>query len=587
MSVHHSRGEPPWRAAWWLLILGPWVFTACGSQSDDKDLGKADVQPKAESRTAPQSPLRFRDVTEEAGLASFLPQTGSSGRRYMVETLGSGLGWLDYDGDGFLDLYLVNGAALPGAELSPPPRNRLFRNRGDGTFEDVTDKAGAAGHTGYGQGCAIADYDGDGDPDIYVANFGPNALLENLGDGTFRDVTEESGTGDAQWGSSAAFFDADRDGDLDLYVVNYVDYTLEAHQECFQPARGEMFPIYCPPSKYGPTSGVFYRNLGEGRFRDESVEAGLYHPRGKGLGVVATDFDLDGDLDLYVANDTEPNFLFRNDGGRFTEIGQSSGTAYSDAGQPQSGMGVDAGDVDGDGRFDLIVTNYQEETNTLYGNGPDGMFSDRTYQSRLTNASLDWLGFGTILFDADDDRDLDLFVANGHVLDNIAVIRPGIAFEQSNQLFENDGQGRFREVPLDLSFRGVSRGVASADFDHDGDLDLVVSNNRNRIELLRNDTEPKGHWISLELVGTQSPRDAIGARVIAEMGGRSVTVEWRGGGSYLSSSSPRLHVGCGDSEQIDRLTVHWPSGHEDLFEKVAVDHCLRIEEGAPGLEVRW
>ena len=520
---------------------------------------------------------QFTRVTEDAGVR-FVHHNGSSGRRLFVEPLGSGVGVLDYDRDGFQDIYFVDGADLPGAASGTPPRNALYRNNGDGTFTDVTDASGV-GDTGYGMGCAIGDVDNDGFQDIYVTNFGPNVLYRNLGDGTFADVTETAGVGDARWGASCAFADIDGDGFLDLFVTNYVRYSVETDKVC----ENQGIRSYCDPRLYEGEGDILYRNNGDGSFTDATVAAGLSGARRRGLAVVFGDYDGDGDADLYIANDADPNLLYENDGdGAFDEVGLLAGVGFSEDGETENGMGADFGDYDNDGDLDLVVTNFHGQTNTLYRNEGDGLFMDVSYASRTGAASLSHLAWGAVFLDYDNDGRQDVFVANGHLHDRIAMLDGTQTYEQRNLLYHNVGEGVFEEVGAaagdGLAVEKSSRGVAYIDYDNDGDLDLIVTNLADSPDLLRNDGAA-GAWIRVELVGSNSSRDAIGARVRVDAGAMSLVREMRGASGYLSQSEGRLHFGLGDSTRADRVEVRWPSGLVTELRDIPAGRTVRVVEG--------
>jgi hypothetical protein len=499
--------------------------------------------------------------------------------------MGSGGCFFDYNGDSWPDIYLLNGAPLPGFDLDEIPRNHLYRNRGDGTFEDVTKKAGV-GHTGYGMGCSSGDIDNDGDADLYVTNYGPNVLYINNGDGTFRDGTAAN-VGDSSWGTSSAFVDYDSDGDLDLYLVNYVDFTVETNKWCGDFRRG--LKSYCHPDVYGSVPDRLFRNDGGGRFTDVTRKAGLYRPEGKGLGVVSSDYDRDGHIDLYVANDSTPNFLFRNNGdGTFKETTLIAGVGYSEDGRAEAGMGTDFGDIDNDGFMDLVVCNLSGETNTLYRNNGNGTFTNHTFPSGLGEISLLYLSFGVDFLDYDNDADQDIIVANGHVLDDIQEYNDAITYAERNFLFENRGGGRFHEVG---SFRGedfrrpnVARGLAAADFDRDGDLDLLISTSNGRPRLLRNENNNGNHWIHFTLIGTTANRSAVGARVEVTAGGQRQVQEVRTGSSYLSQGDLGVHFGLGSATRVDKVEVYWPGGQVEVLRGLEVDKFHTIRQAAPAKE---
>ena len=508
------------------------------------------AQLPAKDETTP----RFADVSREAGL-EFVHRNQVAepdpAAKYLIETMGSGGGFLDYDGDGWMDVYLVN---------SRGP-NRLYRNRGDGTFSDVTGEAGV-GDPSYGMGCAFGDYDNDGHVDIYVTNVGPNVLYRNLGNGTFQDVSRRSGVADPRWGTSAAFADYDGDGLLDLYLANYLEFSFQDHEPCYF----QQIPIYCYPHGFDGVGNVLYRNLGGRTFIDVTRSAGLRENArySKSLGVLWLDLDQDGDQDLYVANDTTGNYMFLNQGGgSFQDVSLESGTALGGSGMAQAGMGLDAGDLDGGGRFHVLVTNYSLQYNALYWNEGGEFFSDRVIHAGLSGPSFVPLGFGANFFDADNDGDLDLFVANGHVLEEAARANQGSRYRQPNQLFLNGGKGRFAEAgsPGDyFSVQNVSRGSAVGDFNNDGKLDLLVTNCGGKADLLENRTRESGNWIRFRLRGSHCNRDAVGARVTLKTGDLKLTRELRSASSYLSQSDPRLHFGLGRRSKIDSIRISWPCG---------------------------
>jgi hypothetical protein len=523
--------------------------------------------------------LTLVDVTRESGI-DFRHEQGASGRRYMVEIAGGGVLVFDYDGDSDPDIFFVNGAPLPG-DPDPPSGSALYRNLGGGRFEEVTREAGLD-EPGYGMGGSAADVDDDGDPDLFVTSFGPDRFYRNRGDGTYAEATAEAGLGDARWSSSAAFFEADGDGFLDLFVLHYLDFSLEKNRECESPTKG--IASYCHPQEYPGTEDLFYRNRGDGTFEDLSSASGIESARGgKGLGVVVSDYDDDSDQDVYVANDTTPNFLFRNEGGgRFREVGLEAGVAFNEKGLAEAGMGVDWGDVDRDGRLDVVVTNFDFETNTLYRNLGGGFFFDATTASGLGAESLTELGFGCDLADLDNDGWLDLIVANGHILDNIADIQSNLTFAEPGQFFRNR-RGAFRnssgEVGPALTRPRVGRGLATLDFDLDGDLDAVLSSNGGAAELLRNDGGERGRSLSLTLVGTASNRDGLGARLSGSLEGLPFVEELRSGSSYLSQNELRLHVGLKDSERVEGFTLRWPSGRTEALPPLDSGRVYVVKEG--------
>jgi hypothetical protein len=429
-------------------------------------------------------------------------------------------------------------------------------------------------------GACAGDYDNNGYLDLYVTNFGPNVLYRNRGDGAFDDVTQKAGVGDPRLSTSAAFADIDNDGDLDLYAANNVRIDLAEFNKCHH----GVVQVYCGPLDYPGESGVMYRNEGDGTFADVTQEAGMDSESGRQLGVVWGDYDDDGDVDLYVANDMTANFLFRNEGGgKFAEVGIEAGAALSPEGKAEAGMGTDLGDYNRDGFLDLIVCNFQWESCRLLANGGKGFFEDRTVLAGLSQPTYVTLTFGADFFDYDNDGYLDLFIANGHVEPNIEIIdgaRP--TYAQHNQLFRNQGGQAFAEVSEQAGLRRlprmVGRGAATADYDNDGDVDVFVSNNNQRAALLRNDGGNGNHWISIKTIGRMSNRDGIGARIALSAGGLVQVEEVRSGSSYLSQNDLRLHFGLGRHQWVDRLEVRWPSGIVQVLEKVAADQFLVLEE---------
>lgn len=492
----------------------------------------------------------------------------------MPETDGSGAAFFDCDGDGDLDLYLVDsGDLVKGRE---DHWNHLYRNEGR-HFAEVAAAAGVPGGA-YGMGALAGDYDNDGDQDLYLTNLGPDILYRNEG-GHFTDQTARAGLGSPLWGSSAAYLDCDNDGDLDLFVVNYVDFKLEEPHWCGR--RDMNLRFYCDPRQYRPSHNLLYRNNGGGTFTDVSREAGIIH-QGNGLGVVCGDWDGDGDQDVYVTNDLTPNWHYQNQGkGRFDEIGLIAGTALSSDGAMQAGMGVDAGDYDNDGDLDFFVANFQLENKNLYRN--DGSyFPDVSFKSGLGEATLNYLSFGTFFFDCDNDGWQDLFVANGHVHDNIEVYDKLATYAQQAQIFHNEGKGRFVEQTAaagpGLAVPYVGRGAAYGDYDQDGDLDIALMSSGRATALLRNEGGNTGHWLQVQLVGKQSNRDGVGAKVYVQAGQLRLFQQVKAGSGYQSTNQQALHFGLGQHAQAARVEVHWPSGAVQVVQQVPADQVLRLEE---------
>ena len=572
----YEASFPRTRESSLVLLLG-FLGLACSPAEET-------TPPAPPQHTAPaSSSLRFVEVSAAVGL-TWKHENGRSPQRYFPETMGGGGAFFDYDGDGDLDVYAVNGAFIAADPPAAAPVNQLFRNDGQ-HFAEIA--AGVA-HRGVGMGVAAADYDGDGDLDLYLTNFGPNALFRN-NDGHFAEIGRQTGVADARWGTSCAAADYDRDGDLDLYVANYVAYDPSAARADQVPymtgyeSYGGPAPVGYPhPDNFPGQADLLYRNDGAGRFVDVSASAGIADASGKGLGVVFGDYDRDGWPDIYVANDAVRNFLYHNSrDGTFVERAGLAGVAYGQDGQLEAGMGVDWGDYNGDGMLDLTVTNFQAEPNALY-RGEVGFFSVATFAAGVGLPSLPFLGFGTQFFDPDLDGDLDLFAANGHVLDNVADIDQSTSYGQRNLLFRNDG-GRFAEVSATsgpgFSLERVSRGSATGDYDSDGDPDLLVFNSGQPLSLLRNDRGAANHSLTIRLVGASGNPNGIGARLTAQSGDLVQTRELRGSRSYLSQSQLRICLGLGDRPQLDALVVRWPSGRVERFGPFAANQSIALVEG--------
>ena len=537
-------------------------------------------------KSLPASPsLVFEDVAAEAGL-DFQHFSGSPEKQYILESMSGGVAWIDFDRDGWMDLYLVNGGRWE--DLVQGKRtvsNALYHNDGDGTFTNVTEKAGV-GNRHWGMGVAAGDYDNDGWVDLFVCNYGPNTLYRNNGDGTFKDMTGTAGVGDGRWGVSASWGDYDADGWLDLYVTNTVqfDYKNPDPMECHY--RG--ITVQCGPLGMVGDSDILYRNNRDGTFSDLSEKAGVSDvPPSYGLGAIWTDYDNDGDLDLYVANDQMANFLFRNLGdGTFEETGLFAGAAFSDDGTAQGSMGVDFGDYDRDGLLDIYITHFSDDYNTLFRNLGQGRFRDMTRGAGLTFSSWPMVGWGTGFADLDHDGWEDIFAANGHVFPQVDGYKIGTSFHQRSQVFRNLGDGKFQEVSagLDKLKSWSSRGVAFADYDNDGDIDVAVNNLDGVPWLLRNRKGSQaGNWLLLSLEGTRTNRSAIGTRVTLETGEGKQIREVRGGSSYESTHDFRVHFGLGGLETVKKLTVRWTDGTTRDFENLSVNRVYRLKEGG-GLE---
>jgi hypothetical protein len=561
------------------------------------------------SASEPQSPIQLRDVTRETGI-TFVHTDGSSGQRYIVETVASGLAIFDYDNDGDVDIYFLSGTKLGknsdiGGATSLS-RNALWRNDGNWKFTDVTERSGL-GDTNYSVGVATADYDNDGDQDVYISNFGPNKLYRNNGDGTFAEVTKKAGVedGDKKIGAGVAFLDIDHDGDLDLFAAHYVDFNYENH-------RGVRFnghPAYAGPLDYRPTPFSLFRNNGDGTFADVSAESGVGNYKGAGMGVICFDADLDGDTDIFVANDKTGNSLLLNDGkGNFKENAGLAGIAYDVAGRAQGSMGIECADVDNDGLLDLFVTTFQQELATLFRNAGKGLFDDVTAQTRAGEGTLRYVKWGVGMVDFDNDGHRDLFIACGHLHDNVHLFDNTTLYESPSIVLRNigrdaapsasatsakrtDGGGAASLPPSAIRFINVSdksgdgplvkrsaRGAAFDDLDNDGDIDVVILNSRKGPTIMRNESA-HGNWLQVRLAGTRANRDAIGARVKLFAGDLTLVDEVHSGRGYQSDYGRRLHFGLGKREKIDRVEVHWPGGRTNAVAAPRLNALLTVTEG--------
>jgi predicted nucleotidyltransferase len=527
--------------------------------------------------------FRFVDVAAQANL-TLVNTSGDPDADYIVDSTGNGAALFDYDRDGDLDVLIVNGSTRDRLAKGGDPMAALYRNDGKGRFEDVTPSSGL-NRRGWGIGVCVADYDNDGFQDVYITAFGPDVLWRNTGKGSFTDVTKAAGISDSDWSTSCAFGDYDKDGFVDLYVANYVKFDRTI------PARGVTghcrfmaADVFCGPNRLPGEADVLYRNEGNGSFANATKRAGITDPNYYGFGVVFADVDDDGWPDIYVANDSVPNLLFRNrKNGTFVEEGLLAGVALSGDGRPQAGMGVDAADHNGDGRIDIVVTNFSHDHTTLYENGPPGIFTDRSYASGVAATAGPFLGWGVKFVDADNDGRLDVFIANGHIYPDVDKHGLGTKYKQRSQILRNDGK-RFRDVGASsgpgLAIERSARGAAFGDYDNDGDVDVLVINMHEPPTLLRNETTGQ-HWLSLHLVGTRSNRDGIGARVLVEAGGRKQTLEVGGDGSYLSHSDTRASIGLGAATRADRVEIRWPSGRVDTATNVAANRFYVAREGSP------
>ncbi|HUA16839.1 MAG TPA: CRTAC1 family protein [Verrucomicrobiae bacterium] len=544
-------------------------------------LGLTLASPYGRFSLTPPEPVTFVDIAAQAGI-NFRHDNAASPEKYLIETMGSGCGWIDYDQNGLLDLYLVNGAATRVYTPHQPLRSALYRNNGDGTFTDVTTKAGVGAEGLFGMGVAVGDYDNDGSPDLLVLGYGRCILYHNNGDGTFTDVTARAGVANSgMWASSAAWFDYDNDGRLDLVIANYVDWSPERNFYCGD--RGPGMRSYCHPDDFHGQPPTLYHNNGDGTFTDVSKPSGVGLKGSNGLGVVTFDYDDDGWQDIFISNDHMPNYLFHNNrDGTFREVGYLAGVSVSADGQFEAGMGTDAADTTGDGRMDLIVAHLDMQLARVYRNLGDGTFDDATFRSKLSYATFHISTFGARFMDYDNDGWRDLFMANGHVLDNIERYHADTTYAEPKLMFRNTGHGIFENVSdrlgPDFQSPRVSRGAAIADFDNDGDLDILVNNCGQAAQLLRNDGGNANHWLEIFLIGAKSNRDGVGARVKIMAGDLALYDQRKGGMSYQSAQDPRLHFGLGALTKIDAIEIRWPSGSLTKLAGIRADQIIAIKE---------
>jgi hypothetical protein len=525
----------------------------------------------------------FRDVARAAGL-DFVHVNGASEQRFFPEIIGSGGLFLDFDDDGWLDVFLVDGGSVADRKAAGRARHRLYRNRGGGTFQDVTNASGIR-HREYGMGACAGDYDNDGLVDLYITNVGANLLYRNGGGGRFTEVPDAGGANPNMWSTSCAFLDADRDGDLDLFMTNYVDPVREKDRFCGfagpPPVRD-----YCHPLVYQPLHSVLYRNTGRA-FEDISTSSGVAALRGNGLGVAVADIDDDRWPDVFVANDAMPNFLFHNNAnGTFTDIAGSAGVSVAADGKAKAGMGTAFADFSGSGRLGLIVTNHEAEMHSLFSNVDGAVFSDATLRSGVGPATRPYVGFGVVFFDYDNDTQLDIAIANGHVMANASLLRGGSTFPQRNLLLRNTG-GRFQDqkgtAGPGFAAELVSRALAAGDIDNDGDLDLLVTNNGAGVNLLLNEGPPRpaasANAILVRVIGTKSNRSGIGARLVLTTGGRRQLREVQSGSSYLAQNDLRAHFGLGAAARSESLEIRWPSGATEVVKELPANHVFTLREG--------
>lgn len=538
--------------------------------------------PQAPKQKDPPIPVRFTDIRKSAGI-TFVQDSTQTEEKYYLETMGTGVAWIDYDQDGLMDLFLVQSAATDMYTPPHPLRCALYHNNGDGTFTDVTEKAGVAGAGHYGQGVAVGDFDNDGYPDLYVTGYGSAVLYHNNGDGTFTDVSSKARVADqGQWSTSAGWFDYDKDGYLDLLVTNYIDWSPKNNIWCGERRPG--YRSYCHPGNYQGQKTKLFHNNHDGTFTDVSDASGVSKPESKGMGVVLADFNNDGWPDIAIANDSWPNFLFLNKhDGTFEDASFVSGIAASEEGRYEAGMGIDAADVDRDGWLDVYITHLDFELNRLYHNNHNGSFDDYTYHSGIGNKFILLSGVSMKFLDFDNDGWPDILQANGAMVDNVELYHSEVTYKEPLLMLRNTGKGQFEKVSESLGpdfMRPIAgRGLATADFDNDGDIDIAVNVRGDYPVLLRNDGGNRNHWLEVFLIGTQSNRDGLGSSLKLVSEGFVEVEQAKGGTSYMSASDPRIHFGLGKRTRIDSLEVSWPSGHVDRVTNAPVDQIIAVKEG--------
>jgi hypothetical protein len=543
--------------------------------------------PAAQGAAANPFAVQFHDVTKPAGI-HFHHERAASDDKLYTETMGAGVAWIDYNQDGFLDAFFVNSGFTPLFHPEKAPQPALYRNNGDGTFTDMTAQAGIHTDGTFFFGVAVADFDNDGYPDIYMTGYRHSVLYHNNGDGTFTDATAKAGVGDdGVWATAAGWFDYDHDGHLDLLVANYVAFDVDHPVSCGGKKSG--YRAYCHPDSFSGTSPRLYHNNGDGTFTDVTAKAGLVNNDGKSLAVVLADLNNDGWPDIFIANDTQRNFLYFNNGdGTFRDASYTSGAGFSEEGKPEAGMSADAADVRNAGLYDLYVSHLDFELNRYYRNNGDGTFTDATISSGLRQTNYLNSSFGARFFDFDNDGWRDLLVTNGHILDNISLYHPSVSYAEERKLYRNTGNGQFVDATKtqEAGFRAprVGRGLTVGDYDNDGWLDFLVSNNGQDAQLFHNDggeraASRENHWLGVRLIGTKSNRDAIGAALKLVAGGFVSYDQAKGGMSYSSAQDPRIYFGLGTHEKVDALEITWPSGAREVIRDLPADQIVTIEEG--------
>jgi enediyne biosynthesis protein E4 len=573
----------------WLSIMVCSIAWGQGVQQPGPPSSKKNELSRKVNGVDSQNPygVQFEDVTRKAGI-HFHHERAASSERLYLETMGAGVGWIDYDQDGFLDAIFVNSGYTPLFHPMNPPQPALYHNNGDGTFTEVTEKAGIHSDGTFFFGVAVGDFDNDGYPDIYLTGYRHSVLYHNNGDGTFADVTAKSGVGnEGSWATAAGWFDYDKDGQLDLLVANYVAYDVDHPVSCGLSKPG--YRAYCHPDSFPGTSPRLYHNNGNGTFSDVTEKAGLLNKDGKSLAVVLTDMNGDGWTDIFIANDTQRNFIYLNNrDGAFRDVSYSSGAGFSEDGQAEAGMGADTADVRHAGQYDLYVSHLDLQLNRFYRNNGDATFTDATVAAGFGQTNYLNSSFGARFFDYDNDGWADLLVMNGHILDNITLYHPEVTYEEERKLYRNLGDGKFADVSAtqsaDFRARRVGRGLAVGDYDNDGWLDFLVSNNGEDAQLFHNDggdraTSKGNHWLGVRLIGTKSNRDGVGAKLKLTAGDLVSYDQKRGGMSFCSAQDPRIYFGLGKHEKIQALEIDWPSGTKEVVRNLAVDQIVTIEEG--------
>jgi hypothetical protein len=581
--MRQREEKPAWRVFWFCCcgtaLACALIVGAAAPHTPDN--------PKAKPAPVPvagpvQSQPWFTDIRKSAGI-TFMQDSTESEEKYYLETMGTGVAFVDYDQDGLLDIYFVQAGATDAYKPAKPLRSALYHNNGDGTFTDVTDKAGVGGEGHYGQGVAVGDFDNDGYPDLYVTGYGRAILYHNNGDGTFTDVTAKAGVADdGLWSTSAGWFDFDKDGWLDLVVANYLDWSPQNNLWCGERAPG--YRSYCNPNNYRGQKTKLYRNNHDGTFTDVSSKSGLGLPESKGMGIALADFNRDGWTDVAIANDTWPNFLFENNhDGTFSDVSLISGLAASEDGRYEAGMGIDAADVDGDGLLDVYITHLDFELNRLYHNNGDGTFTDVTYSSGIGNKAITLSGVAAKFIDYDNDGWPDIVQANGAMVDNVSLYHSEVTYKEPLLMFRNLGGGHFDKISGSLGpdfVRPIAgRGLATGDFFNDGAVGVAVVARGDYPELLHNNINNGNHWLEVLLIGTKSNRDGIGAELKLSAPGFVRVEQAKGGTSYMSASDPRIHFGLGKRTKIDSLTINWPSGKVDKLTNVPIDQIIAAKEG--------